>query len=166
MNNINMDEICELSIEVDGETVHCGQPATERIAGEQDSFGTEWIYVCAQCAPGFYDYLCDQREAEAERRRVGNCQSCRQARTDLRGTKRFNDNSWEEQIFICPPCYLRLVELEQEELDFLDEQEAAYQRRYGSVEVDLDSPIEWDDDDDPVDFNTTLDTDVKRLVSH
>ena len=29
---------------------HCGLPATEKVAGEADSFGQEWLELCQACA--------------------------------------------------------------------------------------------------------------------
>lgn len=101
---VDDDQLCEARVEIDGETVLCDYAATIRVAGEQDSFGTEWLYFCAACWVTERREWLAAEEVENERRRVGSCRICGQRSTELCPTTLFNSNSWEGPLYVCPPC--------------------------------------------------------------
>lgn len=109
---------CEAQVTIDGETLYCEAEAPIRVAGERDSFGTEWIWFCESCYPLEMAEWRAERNAEAERRAVGVCHG--EQRTDLRATSVWRENPWEEDVYACPDCIARAYRDLNEEMDYLD----------------------------------------------
>ena len=104
MADILAGEFCEGSIEVDGEVLYCDLPATQRARGEEDSFGVEWIYFCSTCADEFYDECNRLRQVEADQRRNGPCQRCKNSDGDVAAYFPSDQPSYEGPVWFCRKC--------------------------------------------------------------
>lgn len=123
---LNEGRPCMEMIEVDGETVCCDLPATQQRAGEMDSFGTEWWYLCDSDAK---QWDRDVRE-HSDSMRSGNCEWCKKKvedRVEFRGFE--SDGPWDKQ-WVCKACRKKDRDNAEEELAFLDSQDNFYNRRY------------------------------------
>lgn len=113
-----MTNYCAAQVTIGDETLYCDALATKRVAGEQDSFGTEWLWFCEGCYVIEMDEWAAERRAEAERRKVGLCHG--EDRTDLVPTSVFNDHSWEPLVYACPECIKSARRALDEEMAYLD----------------------------------------------
>lgn len=99
------DSVCDL---------HPDRPATSRIQGETDSFGSEMHDLCAECAGRF------RQAMNSPEARTGRCSWCKQDATDLRPRRDIDEGSHGPVYDICGKCdakYQAAIEEELREYD-------------------------------------------------
>lgn len=114
--------LCHAFTEVDGDYLGCNKIATHRVAGEMDSFGTEWLYFCDS------DYKEFQQEMRKhnDEMRSGPCQWCKKQVTDRSLFQGMDaDGPWDKQ-WVCGPCRQKDRDALNEELDYLDRVASRY----------------------------------------
>lgn len=103
---------------------HPKRKATHRLQGETDSFGCEMHDLCEQC---YQRYRKEDREAD----RSGVCDWCKEAATDLRDRRDYDEGLYGPVYRVCGGCVRRQNEELEEENGF----------------DDYDDPGDWDDED-------------------
>lgn len=107
-------------------------PATKKMAGEVDSFGVEWIYLCDAC-------LAKEKESMANNPVEDNCDHCG-CEAKLRPYRDPDEGSHGPQYFICQPCYQKSMDYHTQDLEDDDDD---------WVEVlDLENDYPQEDEDD------------------
>jgi len=76
---------------------HPDRPATHRVQGETDSFGSEMIDMCDECYKVF-------RKEELERDTSGHCEWCKQHAPKLRPRRDREEGSSGRVYQVCEPC--------------------------------------------------------------
>jgi hypothetical protein len=123
--------VCEGSIEVGAEVLYCEKDATHRIAGERDSFGTEWIHMCDTCADDLYDEMERLRQEEERIRQARPCQACKRHDVGNIAQRRSTwDQPWEEPAWLCRACRLAAAREE-------DREECSYKKKWEPCSCDL-----------------------------
>lgn len=79
---------------------HQDQPATHRVQGETDSFGSELIDMCDECHA---QYKTKMAETAVERA-PGTCEWCRQSATDLRRRRDYEEGMPGRLYAFCGAC--------------------------------------------------------------
>ncbi|MFL9904547.1 hypothetical protein PQR71_41545 [Paraburkholderia fungorum] len=92
---------------------HPDRPATYRIQGETDSFGSELHDMCDEC----YTEHRAAMAATAAERATGMCEWCGKHATDLRSTRDYEEGSYGRLYDVCFACRKRANDKAQEELD-------------------------------------------------
>lgn len=116
---------CQNAVLVDGEALSCDSLAMVRMAGERDSFGTEWLYFCDPCADEVRAEIAAEEQAEAKAHLNGKCGYC--GRTGTGDVKAFRDpdsQPYEGPGWACKRCRDRMNAQLDAELAYY-EQEAA-----------------------------------------
>lgn len=75
---------------------HPDRPAVARVQGETDSFGSEMIDCCEECRAEMLAAIRAERE--------GPCDWCRQAATDLRYRRDYEEGMCGRVYRVCGPC--------------------------------------------------------------
>lgn len=88
--------------------VHQDRPATSRIQGETDSFGSEVHDLCKECA--------DAMRASVRAPYFGVCDWCKSEADDLRPHRDFEEGSSGPVYDVCLACRKREVERLEDEL--------------------------------------------------
>lgn len=102
---------------------HPGVPAVARIQGETDSFGCEMEDICQQCLDERRAYRCsDAGKAEALAERTGVCDWCKEAATDLRNARDYDEGMYGPVYRVCGGCIKRQNDEINEELSRYDGQ--------------------------------------------
>lgn len=131
-------EICHAFIYVGDEYLGCENEGTHRVAGEQDSFGTEWLYFC----DSDYEEFLKEMHAYRLAQRTGPCEWCKKEVTDRFEFRGFDsDGPWDKQ-WVCGPCRVKDGEALQEELDYLDSVNSRYDSYSDPDWLDIDYPEE------------------------
>ncbi|VWB08175.1 hypothetical protein [Burkholderia lata] len=92
---------------------HPDRPATHRVQGETDSFGSELNDMCDEC---YAEYKAAMAETAAERA-TGRCDWCDRHATDLRSARDYDEGSYGRVYDVCAACRKRQNDDLQEELD-------------------------------------------------
>lgn len=96
---------------------HPARPAVRRVQGETDSFGSELVDMCRECA--------DEADAYAREARCGLCEWCGGQATDLRDARDYDEGMCGPVYRVCGSCRTRRDQEAAEELDsFADEDPA------------------------------------------
>lgn len=106
LKSVIADELCEEQIDTgDGGTDYCNEPATDRIKGEEDSFGSEWIYMCEPHAEALSEKLWQDHLAEVKQVMNNPCGRCKTSDTGTVIRWHLPDEpSFEEDVFWCSKC--------------------------------------------------------------
>lgn len=116
---------CEGQLDDGTTVVYCERPATVRATGEMDSFGTEYLYFCQDCADDFYEECRRLDEQEHNERQSKPCQRCKQLdEGNIRQRRSTWDERWEEPSWLCRACRKRDQQEEDEEMCRYDRQDA------------------------------------------
>ena len=75
---------------------HPERPAVGRIQGETDSFGAEYLDLCAECMTEFAKHRNDAR--------VGVCDWCKQEATTLRHHRDYEEGMYGRVYDVCQAC--------------------------------------------------------------
>lgn len=84
---------------------HPARPATHRLQGETDSFGSEMHDLCDECAKDFKVYKPDE------------CDWCKQKADDCRATRDYEEGLYGPVYYVCKACRDKRAEREREELE-------------------------------------------------
>ena len=116
-------ELCENFTTLnDGTEISCENEATVLMAGEQDSFGTEWLHLCPSCKSEIVREVLKLREEEDERAKIGVCSSCRQPKEDIGRYRDSYDQPYEPDRFACKACRIKVRERDEEEMAYYESQ--------------------------------------------
>lgn len=75
---------------------HQDRVAVRRVQGETDSFGCEWLDLCAECVADFQEY--------ARQGRAGRCDWCKQDAEDLRPRRDYEEGMAGPVYEVCGAC--------------------------------------------------------------
>ena len=87
---------------------HEDRPAAARVQGETDSFGCEYLDLCAECLDGVH---VDRLAA-----RIGKCEWCKKDATDLAETRDYEEGLSGPVYRVCGACRRRMNDRAAEEL--------------------------------------------------
>lgn len=90
---------------------HPDRPAVGRVQGETDSFGSEMHDLCQECIDQHRAYVC------SEESRSGVCDWCKEAATDLRSARDYDEGMCGPVYRICGGCAKRRDDEAREELE-------------------------------------------------
>ncbi len=79
---------------------HPDRPATHRVQGETDSFGSELHDMCNECHERYKQDMADSAEA----RSTGKCEWCGTQSTDLRPRRDWEEGSSGRVYDVCGAC--------------------------------------------------------------
>lgn len=87
---------------------HPDRPAARRVQGETDSFGCEWLDLCAECVA--------ELDEHARRGSAGRCDWCKTHQPDLR-PRRDHDEGMSGPVYrVCGACVTKECERASAEL--------------------------------------------------
>lgn len=97
---------CHGYVLVDGEVESwtCESQATQKIMGEQDSFGCEWLYLCDSCSDTLYSELDRLEKTRQEQAKQFACSQCRRVTGDVSYFHHPEDQPYEPDILACKSC--------------------------------------------------------------
>lgn len=95
--------------------VHPRRPAVARIQGETDSMGCELNDMCKECLAEHRAYY---QSAEAK---TGECEWCREAATDLRNARDYEEGMSGRVYRVCGKCIRAANERAAEEMSRYDD---------------------------------------------
>lgn len=75
---------------------HDDRPAVRRVQGETDSFGCEWLDLCAECVAEFAEH--------ARQGRSGRCAWCKCNADDLRPRRDYDEGMAGPVYEVCDEC--------------------------------------------------------------
>lgn len=86
----------------------CSEPATVRVQGETDSFGSEQHDLCDACAKKMREECSDSS---------GRCDWCKQDATERVWTRDYEEGLGGPVYHICRPCFQRQQDRINEDID-------------------------------------------------
>lgn len=75
---------------------HNDRPAARRVQGETDSFGCEWLDLCAECVAEFVEH--------ARQGRCGRCDWCKCSAEDLSPRRDYDEGMAGPVYQVCGSC--------------------------------------------------------------
>ena len=101
---------CQGYVLVDGEVEAwtCESQATQKIMGERDSFGCEWLYLCDSCSDTLDSELDRLEKERQERAKKYACSQCREVTGDVRYFHHPEDQYYEPDILACGDCIVNI----------------------------------------------------------
>ena len=75
---------------------HLERDAARRVQGETDSFGCEWLYLCAECVAGVAEHI--------RLGRSGRCAWCKQHADDLKPRRDYDEGMAGPVYEVCGEC--------------------------------------------------------------
>jgi hypothetical protein len=97
---------------------HQRRKAIVRIQGETDSFGCEMHDMCRECLD---EYRARKNSPEAAEWRNGQCEWCKEAATDLRDARDYEEGLSGRVYRVCGACIKRQNEELKAEADYYDD---------------------------------------------
>lgn len=97
---------------------HPERPATHRVQGETDSFGSEMIDMCDECWAAYKE--------EAKKPNIGQCDWCKSREVALRPSRDYEEGMSGPVYYVCSPCITKRDErdrqyMDEHKYDILDE---------------------------------------------
>lgn len=132
IRGLNGDE-CEYGCEGHDDD-GCPNKAASKMAGEVDSFGVEWIYLCDDCMKTAKEEIANDDSEDA-------CDRCHKT-AKLRPYRDLDEGNNGPQYLICQPCYNKAMTWHAEDLsnddddDYYDEDESGLEDHYPWGESD------------------------------
>lgn len=93
---------------------HPDIPATIRVQGETDSFGSEMIDMCDKC---YTDYKAEQKDLDLS----GNCEWCKNEAPRLFHRRDYDEGLYGRVYLVCQPCITKQNQRALEEMEDWDD---------------------------------------------
>lgn len=95
---------------------HADRPAVARIQGETDSFGCEYVLMCAECRDAFWAFRDQERQVEKY------CDWCRTMQKSVVPHRDMDEGSAGPLYNVCSKCIAKETEEAYAELESLESQ--------------------------------------------